>query len=124
MVVARLKADNPHIRDKGFSKCLMDLITTLGLVDEVPADKKGRRRFEIIPDAYIFDPDFEVVTAYEVEDTHPLTPAKLSIYADIFWILDQKHWLLKLIVLDRYGKNERVLDLFDWSINIGITHGK
>ena len=47
----------------------------------------------------------------EIEDSNPLTPEKLWRYCDLWDTLDFYDCDLRLLVFDRYGENERELNL-------------
>jgi hypothetical protein len=74
----------------------------------------------IIPDGWFIEGDLRAgekggpcakVTCLEIEDRNPLTPEKLWRYCDLYDTLDAFCCDLRLLVFDRYGFNERELDL-------------
>jgi hypothetical protein len=65
---------------------------------------------KIIPDSWLLEPA-DTFIALEIEDRHPLTREKLWLYCDLFDTLDFYDLNLRLFVFDRYGHNQRELDL-------------
>jgi hypothetical protein len=55
--------------------------------------------------------NFDNFVAFEIEDQHTLSAEKLWRYCDLFDTLDFYGMGLLLIVCDRYGHNQRQLDL-------------
>ena len=63
---------------------------------------------------YSIDEELRLVTLYEIEDTSPLTDAKLRHIASWAFHIDSLFESdVKLIVTDRYGMNQREISLFD-----------
>lgn len=54
---------------------------------------------------------FDVFVAIEIEDGNELSPEKLWLYCDLFDTLEYYDIGLILLVFDRYGHNQRQLDL-------------
>lgn len=73
----------------------------------------------IVPDAYEVSSS-GLVLAYEVEDTHRLTPEKLEVYARLWSELDERGLELRLVVIDiRGGRWEPSLETIWFSIDKG-----
>jgi hypothetical protein len=81
------------------------------------------------PDAWSYEP-FErpefpgTLTLYEVEDTHPISVDKMREYAEFAFDCDFYYLDVKLKVLDRYGENEREIDLIDYFIMFKVNDAK
>jgi hypothetical protein len=60
------------------------------------------------PDAYKVDELGATVTVFEVEVTSAVTEEKLSKYEDLWWFLDEYHWRLKLVAIDRFGVEREI----------------
>lgn len=76
-------------------------------------------RFSRRPDAWSYEPYATdelpgTINLLEIEDTSPLSPEKLRDYADWWFLLDCDQIVLRLFVYDRYGEQERELDLQDY----------
>jgi hypothetical protein len=84
----------------------------------------------IRPDLYEIDEEKRLIRLFEIEDTNPLSDAKLAIIFNWWWELDCEDLELELYVSDRYGLNLRKLDLaafclhqeFDLPPNAPGTH--
>lgn len=64
------------------------------------------------PDAFRVDEARHVVSAYEVEVGHPLTPGQLAKYSRLFLLFDEDdHWELELFVIDGRDDTWRPFDL-------------
>src|SRR5690606_18605528 len=59
--------------------------------------------FKIVPDAFRIDEAQGDIIAYEVEVTHRLPDWKLERYTEWFWAIDEFEWLLRLVIVDRFG---------------------
>ena len=114
LVVDLLRMEDPTIRKRGFPHELREI-----LKDNTPQEmvfRKGRRQtLQFIPDAFRVDSEEQEITLYEVEDSNFLTIRKLSIIVNLWWVLDDMGWNLRLVVVDRYGVNRKELDLHCWS---------
>lgn len=64
----------------------------------------------ILPDAYTIDPETWTITVYEVEVSHPVDDDKLARYFNLFWVVDQWEWSIRLVLVDKRG-NERDVDV-------------
>lgn len=58
-----------------------------------------------VPDAFLIDDAGQVITVFEVEVTHPLSPDRLAEWASLWSELDCHGWTLKLYVIDRLGRS-------------------
>lgn len=70
--------------------------------------------FSFIPDGFVIDKKNKIVTIYEVEDTHKLSPSKLAeicYYSESFDYYTPQTPRLCLVVTDRYGNNKNSIDL-------------
>lgn len=70
-------------------------------LDEMCVD--GEFDSSVVPDAYWIDDAARIVLAFEVEVSNPLSTYKLDVLSELFWILDEDHYLLHLVTIDRYG---------------------
>jgi hypothetical protein len=77
--------------------------------DDWRDDTDGLR---LMPDAFKIDPQALLITAYEVEDSHPVDDNKLARYVRLFWIIDQYEWCLGLVRVDKYGAESPPVDIF------------
>jgi hypothetical protein len=68
----------------------------------------------VIPDAFMIDPDGEIVIAFEVEARHPVSSNKMNRYGDIFWYLDDCGWRFALITTDKFGNKTAFVDLGEY----------
>lgn len=57
----------------------------------------------VSPDAYAVYVAGKELVVYEVEDTNPLMLQKLFDYRELWLVLENLQWNLRLIVTDRYG---------------------
>jgi hypothetical protein len=71
------------------------------------------------PDAFTIDAARMEVTAYEVEVTHRVDHDRVSQYADLWWLLDEDYWMLRLVVVDRF-ENHTEIDVFESDIVMRI----
>ncbi len=60
------------------------------------------------PDAFVIDTENREVIVYEVEVTHQVSTARALQYADLFWVIDEEYWLVRLIVVDRFEHEAEV----------------
>ena len=60
------------------------------------------------PDFYLIDRDAKRVTVFEVEDTSALTSKNLADYIEIFFLLDEYEWELRMLVFDRWGNSREM----------------
>jgi hypothetical protein len=66
----------------------------------------------ILPDGYKICNFCRVITALEIEDSHPLDLDKIRKYAVLWFDIDSlDEWSLQLCVTDRYGLTRNFLDL-------------
>lgn len=73
-----------------------------------------------IPDAFRFDREASTVWIYEVEITHHISEYKFSQLEQLWWLLDNYYWKLRLIVVDRYGaERELCMDDGKWTAATG-----
>jgi hypothetical protein len=62
----------------------------------------------LIPDAHRIDIDARVVTAYEVEVTFAVNEDKLELYRHWWYMVDEFHWALRLVIVNRFGQQNEV----------------
>jgi len=114
LVVDLLRKEDPSIRKRGFPRVLRQIFK-----DNTPLEmvfRQGRTQtLGFTPDAFKVDSERREITLYEVEDSHRLTIRKLSIIVNLWWVLDDIGWALRLIVVDRYAAKRKELDLHEWS---------
>lgn len=103
LALNRVREKFPGLQRKGFSTAVRRHLATEG---EVRRGSVG-----IIPDGW-FEDQKGTFICVEIEDGHPLTPEKLWLYCDLWATLDACDvGYLHLLVFDRYGHNQRELDL-------------
>lgn len=73
--------------------------------------KESLDECRVIPDAFRIDEKRMEVFAYEVEVTHRVSDEKLERYYQWWWALDEDYWMLRLIIVSRFGQEVEV-DLF------------
>lgn len=114
LVVYLLRKEDPSIHKYGFPRELRKIFK-----DNTPLNmvfRQGRTQtLGFTPDAFKVDSEGREITLYEVEDSHRLTIRKLSIIVNLWWVLDDIGWDLRLILLDRYAASRKELDLRKWS---------
>lgn len=68
------------------------------------------------PDAWAYEPAVGSGTLYlfEIEDQNPISTDKLRDYADFWFACDTYDIDLKLFVYDRYGEQEREINLCEY----------
>lgn len=76
------------------------------------------RQDRVIPDAFEVDEDNETIVAYEVEVGGRMSVDKMHRYANLWWVLDEYEWTLRLVIVDRFGHRNDV-DLCEWSLQQG-----
>lgn len=74
--------------------------------------------FDIRPDLLSLDYEAKQVCFHEIEDTNPLSSFKLGRYVRIFEYADADELAVGLFIYDRYGYNQRKIDLGMLSILI------
>ena len=67
------------------------------------ADDPALARICLVPDAFVINDTKREVTAFEVEVTTPLSNERHRLYTDLFFLLDEYYWTLKLINIDDRG---------------------
>ena len=115
LALARVRETYPDLQRTGFRRAVLKL---------EPAIQRWEINFipdgwfkEFLPDVYLdFLPDTEsggthVFTCVEIEDKHPLSREKMWAYCQLWDALDCYAHYLRLLVFDRYGLNERELNL-------------
>jgi hypothetical protein len=105
--VARILQKVPGARTHGFSRALSK---------EVFPEPDMFRPLHIVPDAYVFDQDEQLVVVYEVQTTNRPDAYKMSAYRDLWWALDNIEWRLLLIVCDTRDGKSIVTDMGDDSL--------
>jgi len=79
-------------------------------------DRTWKPRF--VPDLWWIDRERNTIHLFEIEDTHPLPPDKLSALHNYWWDMDAWGWDLTLTVFDRYGLSPRSLSLPDYAFHM------
>lgn len=101
LVLCQLQRRFPTMQKGGFTKALK---SSFGY----------EKPFAFIPDGWFverYEDGRDEITCIEVEDTSTLSVEKLRAYCDLWEMFDNLCVSLRLIVLDRYGMNERDIDL-------------
>jgi hypothetical protein len=107
LALNRLRERFPPFRRPGLSKTIRKALPDIDAV-------------RIIPDGWFVEGDLlagedggecATITCIEIEDAHPLSAEKLWRYCELYDTLDFYCCGLRLFVFDRYGLNERELDL-------------
>ena len=118
IALCRVREQYPGLQRKGFSKAITTIFKNDcgfdGDTDEWDRLYAKAYRVWFIPDGWLQDTDGTFV-AVEIEDRNPLKKAKLLGYAELWMLLDACDNTptnpLRLYVFDRYGLNQRELDL-------------
>jgi len=109
LALSHLRGRFPDLRRKGFSAAVRAV-----------CGAEAWEKIPIIPDGWFVEGDPltgeergepATFTCIEVEDGNPLSPEKLWCYCHLADTLDACGHNLRLLVFDRYGHNERELDL-------------
>jgi hypothetical protein len=77
-----------------------------------------------IPDAFLIDCDRDTVVLFEVEDSTPVSEAKMEIYTNLFWMLDWYSWGLVIVTLDRWGNYRAEFDVCSYTAKKLILDAK
>jgi hypothetical protein len=102
LALNRIREQYPDLRRGGFSRAVRGHCAR----EDAPLGPIG-----IIPDGW-FEKPAGAFICVEVEDHHPLSREKLWLYCELYdWLDACDHGSLRLLVFDRYGLNERELDL-------------
>jgi hypothetical protein len=108
LALARLREQFPGLRRAGFSRAVHKACE-----GEIPG-----RHIGINPDGWFEQQAIlrsgesrRTFTCIEIEDRHLISPQKLWRYCDLYDTLDSFDHFLRLLVFDRYGLNQRELDL-------------
>jgi len=99
----------PGLKRKGFSGAVRKASDGCMLKSEIGIIPDGWR-LDVLPEDA---PVCGVFTVIEIEDRHPLSQEKLSRYCHLYDALDFYLYFLRLLVFDRYGQNQRDLDLHE-----------
>jgi hypothetical protein len=106
LALVRLRDRFPDLQRKGFSKAVRAVepgeIGPLGFIPD---------GWRVDNFTWADDSPGSVFTAIEIEDSHPLSREKLWLYCDLWDSLEYFGSYLRLFVFDRYGLNERELEL-------------
>jgi hypothetical protein len=108
LALNRVREQFPQLKRRGFAAALR-----AAFPDEI-------EEVSFIPDGWFIDGDLLAgenggpcakVICVEIEDRHPLSAEKLWLYCHLYDTLDFLCCDLHLLVFDRYGHNQRELDL-------------
>lgn len=100
-------------------KVLKDNLDELDFMDEYELKSFLDSHCRIVPDYFRINGNDQIISIYEIEDSHPLTVEKLCRLRDIFWLLDYVYWEFKLFIVDRYGF-EKLMPLFETVVSLDI----
>jgi hypothetical protein len=89
---------------------------TKGFMDAVAKALDERFPETIIPEAYLVEAREQTITAFEVEDSHPIPEHKMARYTRLWWWMDGMGWTLALRVCGRWGDDLRPVDLLTYSL--------
>ena len=107
LALAKLRERFPGLQRRGFSAAVRAV--------DPDIDREGR--VAVIPDGWFIEKGSRkkgfdaTLTCVEIEDGNPLTADKLYLYCDLWDTLEYYYHDLRLFVFDRYGLNQRELDL-------------
>lgn len=104
--IAQLLEGQPDAKTTGFSAACNRIVALT---------TEAKFRLAMIPDAFHVDHEARRITAYEIEETCPVSADKMALYADLWWSLDGAEWSLFLIRLTRDG-DEKVTDIGDYAL--------
>jgi hypothetical protein len=118
LALCRVREQYPGLQRKGFSKAIsMVFKKDSGFDDGTDEwDRLYAKAYRVwfIPDGWLQDTDGTFI-AIEIEDSNPLSKEKLWGYAELCMLLDACDNTpinpLRLYVFDRYGHNQRELNL-------------
>jgi hypothetical protein len=96
----------------GFKQGVLERLALIEIFreDSEATEFVSRLLREVIPDAWGWSGDTLVIC--EVCDTSPLTKEKLSVYGELYWVLDEVQFELIIEVVDRTETIRRV-DMVD-----------
>jgi hypothetical protein len=102
----------PELKRKGFPTAIREAIPE----SELDIEDGETLEINFRPDGWFRQDD--TFTCIEIEDSNPLTVEKLQEYGNLHFTLADHGYRLRLFVFDRYGLNEREIDLnwFYWEI--------
>jgi hypothetical protein len=103
---------DPRMQIKGFAKSLCAAIRR-DSEGEASDLKVLIKKNQIIPDAYVVDKDKSALYLFEIEDTNPISAAKLRKLSEIWFRLDSIDWEMRVFLIDRYMTCWRSLPLAD-----------
>lgn len=109
---------------KGFSAAFRKLVDQPGAFDD-PSEPIVREypNLTFKPDAWLIDG--RVVKLWEIEDSHPLSEAKLRKIVDLFWFCDEEEIELHCYIADRYGSVMSELELSEMAYSVmAVDHGQ
>ena len=119
--LTKFASNSPELQRNGFAAAVCDL-------EEVWFEDY---RCGLVPDGWFVEHggtygendefSFSMVTCIEVEDSNSLSLDKLRRYRDLWWALDEHNHELRLFVFDRYGLNQRELNIYEMFY---AQHGK
>ncbi len=89
--VQELLREDPSRKTRGFR----------GALQAVAEDQVDLSWVRVVPDAYQVSSGLAI--AYEVEDTHRVDRAKLSVYGRLWAEFDQLGWEFRLVIVDIRG---------------------
>lgn len=106
LALSRVKQRFPNLRRKGFETAIRKVLR----------GELGDERIGLIPDGWLhvareIEDGGDLFVALEIEDRNTLSARKLWLYCNLFDTLDFYDIELQLLVFDRYGQSQRMLDL-------------
>lgn len=107
LALNRVRERYPQLRRGGFAHAVRSL--EIDLDNPLPFIPDVWFRMRLV---YEGEPDSTLFVCIEIEDSNPLTATKLQHYLDLWDHLDSLDHGLRLLVFDRYGYNEREIDLY------------
>lgn len=108
VVLNWLLAKDSRICTSGFNKALSGALDNVSDRDELIT---LLRQNQIIPDAYLIDTEKRTAFLFEVEDTNPISAAKLRKLSEIWFRLDCLSWEMRVFLIDRYMHHWSILPL-------------
>jgi hypothetical protein len=108
ITVGIMKLSDKRMQTNGFAKAIRKYVR-----DEDDPDNEPNAEIDVHfrPDAYVVDINNQAITVYEVEDTNALSVQKIRDLTHFWFVLDSYSWDFRVVVTDRYGLNQRELNM-------------